>query len=192
MANEAPKPSVQVPERDAGHIPITEEMDSARWTLPPATPVIVVVIVLACIVGLFAWIFRAKPAGSGAITGVYAVEVPNQNSVLVEVQVQLKDVSQKPLWVRDVKATVKTPQGEYSDEAASQADFQRYFQAFPELAQHKMAPLAPETKISPGGQTEGMVIVSFPVTKEQFEQRQSLSVTIQPYDQRSVMIAEKK
>ncbi len=192
MPNEAPKPTVQVPARDAGHIPITEEMDSARWTLPPATPVIVVVIVLACIVGLLAWIFRAKPAGSGAITGVYAVEVPNQSSVLVNVHVRLQDVSEKPLWVRDVKATVKTAQGEYSDEAASQADFQRYFQAFPELEQHKMAPLAPETKITPGAQTEGMVIVSFPVTKEQFDQRQSLAVVIQPYDQRSVTIAEKK
>ncbi len=192
MPNEAPKPSMQAPQRDAGHIPITEEMDSARWTLPPATPVIVVVIVLACIVGLLAWIFRAKPAGSGAITGVYAVEVPSQSSVMVELHVRLQDISEKPLWVRDVKATVKTAQGEYSDEAASQADFHRYFQAFPELAQHQIAPLAPETKITPGARTEGMVIVSFPLTKDQFDQRQSLAVTIQPYDQRSVTIAEKK
>ncbi len=192
MPDQAPKPRMQVPERDAGHLPITEEMDSARWTLPPATPVIVVVIVLACIIGLLAWIFRARPAGSGAITGVYAVEVPNQSSVMVELHVRLQDISQKPLWVRDVKATVKTAQGEYSDEAASRADFQRYFQAFPELAQHQIAPLAPETKITPGAQTEGMVIVSFPVTKDQFDQRQSLAVVIQPYDQRSVTIAEKK
>jgi len=38
MPDEATKPKATQPAPDAGHIPITEEMDSAKWTLPPAPP----------------------------------------------------------------------------------------------------------------------------------------------------------
>jgi hypothetical protein len=41
----------------------------------------------------------------------------------------------------------------------------------------------PETKIRPGNETHGTVIVSFPVNQDDFNKRQSLSVEIQPYDQ---------
>ncbi|MBV9608247.1 MAG: hypothetical protein JO187_01710, partial [Acidobacteria bacterium] len=57
----APKRAARGPAPDAGHIPITEEMDSYKWTLPPVAPVIIVVLVLGAIVGAFAWFLRAKP-----------------------------------------------------------------------------------------------------------------------------------
>ena len=41
----------------------------------------------------------------------------------------------------------------------------------------------PETKILPGNKATGTVIVTFPVTQDAFDKRQSVSVVIQPYDQ---------
>jgi hypothetical protein len=41
----------------------------------------------------------------------------------------------------------------------------------------------PETKILPGNEARGTVIVSFPVTQADFDKRQSISVVVHPYDQ---------
>ena len=59
----------------------------------------------------------------------------------------------------------------------------RYFQAFPALKQNSQAALMPETKILPGNEAHGTVIVSFPVTQPAFDQRKSISVVVHPYDQ---------
>ena len=192
MPEGATKPKPNQPAPDAGHIPITEEMDSAKWTLPPVLPVVIVLTGLALIVGLAAYLLRAKPGASGAITGVYAAESPDKSSSMVLLQVKVANIGDKPLWVRNIKAQLKTDQGEWSDDAASPVDFARYFQAFPALGEHQSPPLKPETKITPGGQAEGMVLVSFPVSKDVFDKRKSLAVALENYDRRPLVIAEKR
>jgi len=192
MPEEASKPKSNRPSPDAGHIPITEEMDSAKWTLPPVLPVVIVLVVLAAIVGVGAYLLRAKPGASGTITGVYAAESPDKSSTMVLLQVSVANIGDKPMWVREIKAQLKTDQGEWSDDAASPVDFTRYFQAFPALAAHETPPLKPETKITPGGQAEGMVLVSFPVSKDAFDKRKSLTVTLENYDRRPMVITEKQ
>jgi hypothetical protein len=62
-------------------------------------------------------------------------------------------------------------------------DLDRYFQAFPALKESSEPPLSPETKLLAGAEQRGTIIVSFKVTREAFDQRKSLTVTIQPYDQ---------
>jgi len=185
-----PKPSKPAP--DAGHIPITEEMDSAKWTLPPVMPVVIVLLVLAAIIGVLAYVMRTKPGASGAITGVYAAELPDKSSTMVLLDVHVTNIGDKPLWVREIKAQLQSDRGEWTDDAASPQDFARYFQAFPSLSAHQSPPLKPETKIAPGGEAEGMVLVSFPVSKDGFDQRKSLTVTLENYDRQPLVIAEKK
>ena len=46
-------------------------------------------------------------------------------------------------------------------------------------------------KIAPGAEQKGAVLVSFPVTKEQFDARKDLNVTIEPYDQNPIVLREK-
>ncbi|MGH9549961.1 MAG: hypothetical protein ACRD3W_11330, partial [Terriglobales bacterium] len=55
--------------------------------------------------------------------------------------------------------------------------------AFPALKENALPALPPETKIPPGGQAQGTIVVTFPVTQAEFDKRKSLSVVIQPYDQ---------
>ena len=76
------QPESAQPAPDAGHIPITEEMDSAKWTLPPVLPVLIVLAVLAAIVGGGAYLMRPKPGATGAITGVYAAEAADKSSTM--------------------------------------------------------------------------------------------------------------
>src|SRR5271157_150322 len=191
MPDEATKSKTNQPAPDAGHIPITEEMDSAKWTLPPIMPVVIVLAALVAIVGGLAYLLRPKPGASGAIMEVHTAELPDKSSTFVLLQVRVNNVSNKPMWVREIKAQLKTDQGEWTDNAASTVDFERYFKAFPDLGRHQTPPLKPETKIAPGEQTEGMVLVLFPVTQDAFDKRKSLTVTLENYDRRPMVIAEK-
>jgi hypothetical protein len=164
-------------------INIGEEFGTAKRNLPPAKIVGIVLAAAAVLVGIFAFLDRAKPQGGGSVDNIAVAEIPNQNAVLVAVNVTVNNSGKKPLWIHDIKATLKTDGGEFSDVAASAIDYDRYFQAFPTLKEHALAAIPPETKIPIGGQTQGTVVVSFPVTQDGFDKRKSLSVAIQPYDQ---------
>jgi hypothetical protein len=164
-------------------INIGEEFGTAKRNLPPAKIVVVVLGVAAVLLGIFAFVTRAKPQGDGSVDNITAVEIPDQHAVMVAVNVTLRNSGKKSLWIHDIKAKLTTDGGEFIDEAASAVDFDRYFQAFPTLKEHAIAAIPPETKLLPGGQAQGTIVVSFPVTKDDFDKRKSLSVAIQPYDQ---------
>ncbi len=175
---------------DAGHVPITEEFDSAKRTLPPAAPVAIALVVVAIVVGVVAFLFRAKPIAQGGIDAVYFSQPANMSNAMVLLQVTLRNVGDKTLYVKTITANLKTDQ-DLSDEAASPTDYDRYFMAYPELKEHSTQPLTVESKIAPGAEQKGTVVVSFPVTKEQFDSRKDLNVTIVPYDQSSIVLREK-
>ncbi|MFB3917958.1 MAG: hypothetical protein ACE14M_14610 [Terriglobales bacterium] len=177
------------PGPDAGHIPMTEEFDKAKWTMPPLGVVGGVLAVLAVIIGIVSFVTRPKPAGAGSVSEAYAIAMPD-NTVLAAVTLTLRNTTEKPLWIRNIKARIKTDQGEFTDDAANAVDFERYFQAFPDLRSHSIQPLKVETKIMPGAQEGGTLIVSFPVTVENFNARKSLSVIVEPYDQRPITITK--
>jgi hypothetical protein len=182
-----PQPSVpKTPGLDIGPgvgINVTQDMATPERSLPPAKIVLIALAGLAVVLAIYGFIGRAKPQGAGAIDNIAAVEVPNQNSMLVALTVTLHNSGEKPLWIHNIEGKLKTASDEYSDDAASAVDFDRYFQAFPALKQNSQAALMPETKILPGNEAHGTVIVSFPVTQQVFDQRKSISVVVHPYDQ---------
>jgi len=112
------------------------------------------------------------------------------NNVLVAINATLNNTGKKPLRIHDIKAQVTTDKGDFSDEATPAVDVERYYQAFPDLKQNTLPALLPEAKIAPGGQQAGTMVFSFPVSKEQFDKRKSLTVTIQPYDQKAVVLTQ--
>ena len=186
-ATPPPPPDAATPQPAATAVPIpfdiSREFGTAKRNLPPAK---VVAIALACvlvIVGIYALTHRAQPQGGGSIDNVASIEIPNQNQVMTAINISLRNTGEKPMWIYDIKATLKTDSGEFSDESASAVDFNRYFQAFPVLGEHALTPITPETKIPVGAGAQGTVIFSFPVNQDGFEKRKSLTVTIQPYDQ---------
>lgn len=164
-------------------IRIGEEFGTAKKSLPSAKIVLIVLAIGAVVLGLYTFRTRAVPQGSGSVESVTSAEVEGQNIVLVALTVTMRNAGEKPLWIHTIKGTLKANGQDYSDDAASPADFARYFQAFPALKVGSQPGLLPETKLRPGEEVKGTVIVSFPVTQDAFNQRQSVSVVIQPYDQ---------
>lgn len=163
---------------------IGEEFGTAKRNLPPAGIVLICIAAVAIVVAVIAFHQRPKPQGGGSIDFVSAAEVPGQSMLLVAVTLTLQNSAEKSLWIHTLKAQLTTADGHiYEDEAASAVDLDRYFQAFPALKESSEAPLSPETKLLPGTTKRGTIMFSFPATKEAFDQRKSLAVTIQPYDQ---------
>jgi hypothetical protein len=182
----APPETVQPPALDLGPgvgVNVTQDMATPERSLPPAKIVLIALAGLAVVLAIYGFVGRAKPQGAGAIDNIAAVEVPNQNSVLVALTVSLHNGGEKPLWIHNIEGKLKTGSNEYSDDAASAVDFDRYFQAFPALKQNSLSALTPEMKLLPGTDARGTVIVSFPVTQDAFDKRQSISVVVHPYDQ---------
>src|SRR5271166_1974805 len=163
---------------------IGDEFGTAKRNLPPAGIVLICLAAVAVIVGIFAFRERPKPQGAGSIDFVTAAEVPGQNMILAAITFTLRNTADKPLWIHTLKAQLTTADAKtLDDDAASAVDLDRYFQAFPALRESSEPPLSPETKLSAGAEQRGTIIVGFKVTKDAFDQRKSLTVTIQPYDQ---------
>ena len=178
-----PPSAPDTPPESGTSFDISEEYGTAAKNLPPAKVVAIgigLIVVIAVIVSLAQ---RPQGSASGSIDDVTAIDMPNQNSVMVALAISMKNHGKKPFYIHNIQADLEAGSDKFTDEAASGVDFERYFQAFPALKEHALPPLKPETMIEPGGEAKGTIIVSFPVTAEAFNNRKSIKVTIRPYDQ---------
>ena len=186
VPNPAPQDSApaSVPGLQRGPtIHIGDEFGTAKRNLPPVKILLVVTAAILVIVGIFSFFQRAKPQGAGSLDNVVAVDLPGQNSVLVALTFTLHNSGQKSVWVHNIQGKLVTPSGESSGDAVSAVDFDRYYQAFPALKLNTQPALSPEDKLQPGQEIKRTVMVSFPVPLDAFNQRRSVSVVVQPYDQ---------
>jgi hypothetical protein len=171
-------PQQEPTEPTAAQVPMTEEFDSFKHTLPNAVPVGVAMLLVVLVLGILAYVLRARPVAAGSIDEAFAVTVPNQNSSLAIVNVSFQNVSEKPLRLLNVSVGVNAKGAQFNDDLGAVADYPRYFQAFPELEQHARAALVRDSKLAPMEKASGSVIVSFPLTQEEFDARDSLTVTL--------------
>ncbi len=172
-------------------INIADEFGTAKRNLPPIKILLLATAGVLVIVGIAAFLQRAKPQAAGSLDNVIAVAIPGQSACLVAFTFTLRSSAEKQLWVRSIQGTVVTSSGELSSDAVSAVDFDRYYQAFPALKANAQPALSPEDKLQSGLETKRTVIVSFPVTLDAFNQRRSASVVIQPYDQPVAIVLSK-
>src|SRR5207253_1042757 len=126
--SQATPPAAPSAPTDAGHIPMSEELDSAKWTLPPIVPVLIAVVVVAVVLAIVSFGTRAKPAITGSITKVASVY--QQGSTMVAVQVKLENKFEKQLWLKNVSSELETADGQkYRDHAAAAVEVERYVKA---------------------------------------------------------------
>src|SRR5579859_1624207 len=179
-----PSQSPATPAPPAGPtINIGEEYGTAKKNLPPAKIVLIAVGAVLVVVLIASFIKRAKPQASGSLDNVVAVEIPGQESTMVALTFTLRNTSEKMLYVHNIQAVARTPNGDSTGDAVSAVDFDRYFQAFPALKEGAEPALSPEAKIPPGDTVKGTVIVAFSMPLNTFNQRKSISVLIWPYSQ---------
>ncbi len=178
-----PTPSFSGTPQSGPTIRIGDEFGTAKRNLPPAKIVLIAIAGVLVVFAVVAFFERATPQGGGSLDNVTAVDLPDQNAVLVALTFTLRNSGKKSLWVHDIHGKLVTSSGDSTGEAVSAIDFDRYFQAFPALKAGALPPLVPEDKLQPGQEVKRTVMVSFPVPLDQFNQRKSVSVIVQPYDQ---------
>jgi hypothetical protein len=164
-------------------INIGDEFGTAKRNLPPAKIVLLAIAAVLVVVGIASFLHRARPQASGSLDNVAASEIPGQSATLVALTFTLRNTADKILYVHNIQGKLNTASGEFSSEAVSAVDFDRYFQAFPTLKNGAQAALSPEAKIQPGEAITRTVIMAFPVSLDAFNQRHSVSVIVEPYDQ---------
>jgi hypothetical protein len=172
-------------------INIGEEFSTAKRKLPPAKILLIAIAAVLVVVAIASFVKRAQPQAGGSLDNVAAVEIPNQGSTMVALTFTLRNTSDKTLYVHNIQGKVKTATDEQSADAVSAVDFDRYYQAFPSLKIGTQPALPPETKIQPGETVARTIIVAFPVKLDAFNQRQSVSVVLWPYDQTVPVILTK-
>lgn len=176
---------------DAGHVPMTEEFDSAKWTLPPLAPVLIAGVLVAVIIAVVLMSTKPQPVSSGDITRVHPVQLQNQETVLVNIGLRLKNTGEKQMFIRSLQAKLVTPEGEWTDVPTSRSDLERYYQVYPDLRQPG-EPMVQETKLGTGEEREGFIVVGFPVNREKFDARTSLAVTVNLYDRAPLELTERR
>jgi hypothetical protein len=178
----APASTPPAPQRGPT-IHIGDEFGTAKRNLPPVKILLFALAGVLLVVGVASFLQRAKPQGAGSLDNVATVEIPGQGAVLTALTFTLHNSGEKPLWVHGIQGKLATANGDLAADAVSSVDFDRYYQGFPTLKANSQPALAPEDKLQPGQEVKRTVIVSFPVTLDTFNQRKSVSVLIQPYDQ---------
>lgn len=192
-SNPSPGKSPETPAQPPMHAPdLSEEYDRARWTLPPARIFFIGLILVGVVGALLLFVEKPRPPAGGVIGEIAAVEVPGQKSamVLVLVNVHIASSQKTSFQIKEIHARLTTNDGEWTDEAASPSDFERYFQAYPELGRHALTPLPVETRILSGGEVEGTLVFSFPVSKASFDTRKALTVSLEPYDMHAIVLTK--
>src|SRR3979411_1838649 len=187
-----PGPSTPPPSVPSGPtINIADEFGTAKRNLPPAKVVLLAIAAVLLVVGIASFLHRARPQASGSLDNVAAAEISGQTSTLVALTFTLRNTADKILYVHNIQGQLKPESGDFNSEAVSAVDFDRYFQAFPALKNGAQPALSPEAKLQPGEAVTRTAIVAFSVNLDAFNQRHSISVIVEPYDQPLAIILTK-
>ncbi len=185
----APKPAAPAPPPDAGHMPMSEEFDRAKWTLPPVVPVLIAAVIVAVVLAVVLVGTKAKGELNGAITKVATAD--QQGSTMVAVQIKLENKFDKQLWLKGVSSELETADGrKYRDRAADAAESERDLRAFPPLKEAKADPLPEELKLPAGASYTGFTVFSFPVNQAEFAGRKAFKVRVEMYDQPTIELQQ--
>jgi hypothetical protein len=184
-----PPAAAQPQPPDAGHIPMGEEFDRARWTLPPLVPILIALALVAVVVFIVTYSNRPTPVASGSIVKI--VRVDQQGATMAGVQIKIDNKIEKQLWIKNITSELETADGsKYPDHAAPSAEAARYLRAFPPLQEIKSDSLREELKIPTGTSFTGYTVFSYPISPDEFDKRKSLTVRIDMYDQPSLVMKQ--
>src|SRR5262245_16681175 len=182
-------PAKAAPQPDAGHVPMSEELDRAKWTLPPIVPVLIAAALIAVVVLVLGVTLHTKPVAEGTILKMATAD--QQGNTMVGVQIKVDNKIEKLLWIKDISSELETADGnKYPDHAPASSDSARYLQAFPALQEVTADPLSAELNIPAVTSYTGYTVFSYPVAQDAFTKRKSLTIRIQMYDQPTLVLKQ--
>jgi hypothetical protein len=113
-----------------------------------------------------------------------------QDDLYVLVTLHMEDRLRLPLFLKDFTAAVITADGEtLATSAAEKTDLQPLYTTFPPLKALATPPLLRDTQIDPGQSADGMILLHFPITQDDWNKRKSATLTVDLYHQASQTVA---
>jgi hypothetical protein len=145
-------------------------------------------------IAIYVVVNQKPPVSSGEIVAVWAHPQHAESSgfdangdamaklsvdqVLVFTQVKLHNQGKDPLYLHNVMTNIKLDDGIHSSYAASAADYERVYIAYPKMPVPHSTPLATnDATIAPGQTLEGTLVSSFRLNQQQWDARKDLSFT---------------
>ena len=177
-----------------GDAALGEEITKGSGHLVIAT--IIAAVVVSIIIAWYVLAGQKPPAATGQIVRVVVhpmhretagydasgMPMPKEefDQILVFTHVTMHDQSKNPLFLRRITTNVTMADGSIrSSYAATPVDYQRLFQAYPDLAAFRgNAPIDLEATIQPGATLEGDFVSSFRMSKQEFDSRKGLNFSI--------------
>jgi hypothetical protein len=107
-----------------------------------------------------------------------------EDALYVLPTVRIDDKLHVPLFISDITGTLTTADDSVvTSSATSKTDLDAVFTTFPALKPLASTPLLRESSIEPGSNAQGMVMLDFPVTEADWNNRKSATVTVEFYHQ---------
>ena len=113
---------------------IGEEFGTAKKNLPSLKIVGIVVAIIAIIAAIVGFVQKPRQKATGTVDNVVSVEIPNQNQLMVGIEISIHNRGEKPFLPREVKAELESDNGSFTDQAASGVDFPQVRPGLPALA----------------------------------------------------------
>jgi hypothetical protein len=166
-----------------------------------ALPAVLGFLILAAGVGAFLW---RMPLRVADLTVTHSATLPThtvfptetrvvgaqdaaEDAFYVVVTAHIHNRLKVPISINDITGSITMPDGNVlTTSAVEKNDLPNVYLSFPKLKPLSSAPLLRESTVAPGGDAEGMVLLSFPIAEAQWKQRKSASVTVELYHQGSV------
>ena len=182
--------------------PIFSQPERRNYLVPA-----LITLVLVAIVATLIYKFTPHRIADIAVTHVNVVSIGTptktgsqlvgkqeyiQNDLYVLATVRIDDQLRLPLFLKDITATLTTPDGDLTTSAIEKNDLDSIYTTFPQLKPVATAPLLRDTAVQPKDHAEGMVLLHFPITQQQWDQRTSATITITTYSQGDLTVTVPK
>lgn len=155
---------------------------------------VVAAILVSLAIAAYFVLGEKPPAATGQVTSAVAHIMHRETSgldaagspmpksefdqVLLFTHIKLHNQSKNPLFLRMLMANVTLPDGIHTSYAAIPADYERVFQAYPELASLHGKPLKTDETVQPGQTVEGDFVCPFQISKADWEARKEVNYTV--------------
>jgi hypothetical protein len=197
-----------IPDHAPHHIPVSEQEsdDSRRSLLVPS--LLAAIIIAAAIFTLIHSTYHKDPSTGWIVSttvypihsnpphtgGVQIASARGSDQVYLLPVVEVYNHITLPIFIESLAVDVITSSGDTLHCTAAQPrDFQPMYDLYPDLARSQAAsgtpPLLRDTRIEPNGTAHGLVMVHFPISKDDWAHRQSATLTVTFYHQMPLIIA---
>jgi hypothetical protein len=101
------------------------------------------------------------------------------DQVYVFALVKLHNQSNQPLFLHNIMTNATLSDAIHSSYAATPADYERVYLAYPRMPVPHGKPLSTETTIDPGQTVEGAIVSTFRVSRQEWDARKDLNFTFE-------------